>query len=148
LWRSGSHAPRDEKGLIQEIKNKESQMDVLDDSGLYQEGRIQMESGAFEQAIETFQKSAHLFPHFKTLELLGECLLQTGRATEAVVPLAASAYLNRQVRAGSLLAQAFLKLDDYKAAAEVASRVLATEPKNRIALEVARLCQSKENGTA
>jgi hypothetical protein len=43
-------------------------------SRLYGRGRAQMDAGALEEAVALFRESVALEPHFKTLELLGECL--------------------------------------------------------------------------
>lgn len=103
-----------------------------------------MEANDLESAISLFDQSVQLEPHFKTLELLGECLLTLGRHKEAVVPLAASAGLgNKPYRALYLLAQALNaagrktealeKLDqaiemkpDYKSARELLDRLRAS----------------------
>ena len=103
---------------------------------LYQLARSQMESMDFESAIKALAASIAIDPHFKSLELLGECLLKVGRPIEAIVPLAASATLNPGVRARSLLAQAFLECRDHRRASEFAAQVLATAPGNRLAKQV------------
>ena len=54
---------------------------------LYQAGRARMDSGAFEEAIQAFSESIAIDPHFKALELMGECLLALGKPIQAVVPL-------------------------------------------------------------
>jgi hypothetical protein len=95
-----------------------------------------MESRDFESAIRAFGASIAMDPHFKSLELLGECLLIVGRPIEAIVPLAASATLNPGIRARSLLARAFLECRDYRRATEFATRVLAAAPGNRLAKQV------------
>ena len=69
-------------------------------------------------------------------ELLGECFLLLGRPQQAIVPLAAATTLNPQVRAPSLLAQAFLECGQYQRAVEMATAVLAKAPTNRIALDI------------
>jgi tetratricopeptide (TPR) repeat protein len=75
---------------------------------LYQQGRAQMELNKYESAAALFQRSIALRPNFKTLELLGECLLETdSKASEAVVALAAAVGLgNKAFRALLLLAKA------------------------------------------
>lgn len=104
---------------------------------LYQAGRARMDSGAFEEAIQAFSASVAIDPHFKALELMGECLLALGRPIQAVVPLAAASALNDQVRAPSLLAQAFLSIGDYQQAARLAKAVLVRASGNRVAQAVA-----------
>ncbi len=120
-------------------------------SELYSEGRNLIGSGELERAVEVLRASIEAHPHFKTLELLGECLLNLGRAEQAIVPLAAASALNRQVRAPSLLAQAFAACGEFRRAAEVASAVLAAAPTNKVARrvlavpEVARFANDPEN---
>lgn len=114
--------------------NCERQMDRS--QALYHEGRALMEAGEFEQAVQRFRQSMAAVPHFKTLELLGESLLKLGRPLEAIVPLAAATALNNQVRAPSLLAQAFLQCGEFLEAGEFASLVLKKAPGNRVAREI------------
>ena len=78
----------------------------MDDRELYEAGRLQMAAGAFEEAVALFLQSVTLNPHFKALELLGECRLRLQQWKEAIIPLAAATTLNRQSRAPSLLAEA------------------------------------------
>lgn len=80
--------------------------------------------------------SAELEPHFKTLEILGEALMQLGRFKDAIVPLAAATALNRQVRAPSLLAKALIAVGDRHRAREAARIAAARDPNNRLASEV------------
>jgi tetratricopeptide (TPR) repeat protein len=103
---------------------------------LYQAGRVHMAAGAFEEAVQAFTDCIAIYPHFKALELVGECLLVLGKPTQAVVPLAAATALNDQVRAPSLLSQALLAIGDYERAAKVAATVLARSPGNRVARAV------------
>ncbi len=77
----------------------------------YQSGRAEMRAGNYIRAIESFENSVRTGPHFKTLELLGECYLKTGRPLMAVVPLAAAIGLGRNAfRAMYLLAKAYSDL--------------------------------------
>ena len=78
---------------------------------LYERGRESLRAGKLESAIADLQLSAAAWPHFKTLELLGEALIRAERFAEAVVPLAAAATLNRNVRALLLLSDCFLSWD-------------------------------------
>ena len=103
---------------------------------LYNDGRGAFETGDVARAIHSFQQSAAVFPHFKTLELLGEALLQSGNALAAVAPLAAATALNAQVRAPSLLAEAFLSLGEIEDAREFAADVITRDPGNRRARRV------------
>ena len=103
---------------------------------LYNQGREFMEAGELEQAIQSFQASVQALPHFKTLELLGECLLTLRKPWDAIVPLAAATALNSQVRAPALLAQAFLQGGEFHEAGKFASLVLTRAPGNKLAREV------------
>jgi predicted Zn-dependent protease len=103
---------------------------------LYHQGRLAMEAGNLEDAISSFRRSIAEWPHFKTLELLGECLLRLHQPREAIVPLAAATALNRQARAPALLAQAFLELGTYGDAREQAEEALRRDPGNQQAIEV------------
>ena len=76
-------------------------------SALYQKGRAAMAANDLDSAIRFFQSSAQAEPHFKTLELLGECFLKRDQSREAIIPLAASVGLgNKPYRALYLLAHA------------------------------------------
>ena len=110
----------------------------MDDSELYRQARDRMDAGDLAGAIDLFAASVAAHPHFKALELWGECLLRLGRPREAVVPLAAATALNRQPRAPALLAEAFLALGDHARAVDFADQTLARAPGNRAALEVRR----------
>jgi tetratricopeptide (TPR) repeat protein len=105
---------------------------------LYEAGWSLLDAGDVPGAIERFQESIQAAPHYKTLELLGECFLKSGRLREAVVPLAAAATLNKGVRAPAILAEVFLALEQYDDAAEMAELALHRDPKNRRALAVMR----------
>jgi tetratricopeptide (TPR) repeat protein len=82
-------------------------MDQLS-SELYQRGREAMDLHKYEEAAALFRSSVELRPHFKALELLGECLLEGEHASsEAIVVLAAAAGLgNQSSRSLFLLAKA------------------------------------------
>lgn len=95
-----------------------------------------MNAGRFEEAIVLFEQSISDDPHFKTLELLGECFIKLNRPVEAIVPLAAAVALNKGVRAPSLLAEVFLRLDKHRAAKEMAEIALSRNANNRKALEI------------
>jgi len=82
------------------------------DAKLYQHGRDRMARGELEEAVQLFRASAELHPHYKTLELLGECLMKLKRYKEALVPLAAATGLNFHSRAPTLLAELHLILGD------------------------------------
>jgi tetratricopeptide (TPR) repeat protein len=108
---------------------------------LYEEGRSHRDAGRLSKAIEGLKQSAALLPHFKTLEMLGECYMKAGQYREAVIPLAAATGLNRQVRAPSFLAKVFLELGDGVKAREIARDIVRREPGNRIAKEMLSLTQ-------
>jgi len=72
-----------------------------------------MEAGDTEAALQRFRQSIRIFPHFKTLELLGECLLLKNQHSEAIVYLAAAAGLGlKQSRSRFLLAKAHLAIGE------------------------------------
>jgi tetratricopeptide (TPR) repeat protein len=106
---------------------------------LYRQARRLMNEGKLDDAVALFQQGISLSPHFKTLELLGECFVRLHRLREAVVPLAAAASLNNGVRAPSMLADVLLTLEDYHAAKEMAELALSRDPNNRKAREVKRV---------
>jgi tetratricopeptide (TPR) repeat protein len=105
---------------------------------LYHKGRLAMEAGDLQDAISSFRQSIAEWPHFKTLELLGECLLRLNQPREAIVPLAAATALNRQAHAPALLARAFLELGTYGDARDQAEEALRRDPGNKQAIEVRR----------
>lgn len=106
---------------------------------LYLEARRLMDENNLDEAIKLFQQSISDYPHFKSLELLGECFIRAERLLEAVVPLAAATTLNKGVKAPSLLSDVFLKLKEYQRASETAEIALSREPNNKTAQEVKRL---------
>lgn len=109
-----------------------------DPSQLYQSARERMSAGDFVAAAQLFERSVALNPHFKALELLGECRIRLGLLREAIVPLAAATALNEQSRAPSLLADVLCQLGDSDDAIRMARLALARSPTNRAALEVLR----------
>ncbi len=90
-----------------------------------------MDVGQLETAVGLFQQSIDASPHFKSLELLGECLTKLGRPQEAIVPLAAAATLNNGARAPALLAEVFWELGQKTDAAQLAEIALARDPNNK-----------------
>ncbi len=112
---------------------------LADASDLYHQAREMMDKNLLEEAVVLFQNSAELDPHFKTLELLGECYIRLNRQREALIPLAAAISLNKGVRAASLLADVFLKLKDYDKAKDMADIALSREPNNKKAIEVNKI---------
>jgi tetratricopeptide (TPR) repeat protein len=105
-----------------------------------------MEAGALEEAVARFRESIAEWPHFKTLELLGDCLLQLKRPREAIIPLAAATALNRQGRAPALLGRAFLELGTYRDAFDQAEEALRRAPGNKLALEVRQTARQHLEG--
>ena len=103
---------------------------------LYVRARELMDAKDYEAAILLFERSASPSPHFKTLELLGECYCNLGRFRSAVIPLAAATALNMQARAPALLADAFSRLNEGEDAVRFARLALERSPGNRLALEV------------
>ncbi len=95
-----------------------------------------MNRNLLEEAVILFQNSAEIDPHFKTLELLGECYIRLERLRESIIPLAAAVSLNKGVRAASLLAEVFLKLKDYEQAKDMAEIAMSREPNNKMAIQV------------
>jgi tetratricopeptide (TPR) repeat protein len=103
----------------------------------YSAGRVAMDSADFGRAIELFEESIRLSPHFKTLELLGECRLRNHQPLEAIQPLAAAVGLGTNAfRATYLLAKAFLAIGDKKAALKYVGRALQMNPHFKSAREL------------
>ena len=111
-------------------------------STFYEQARQAMERGALEEAVSLFEQSIADSPHFKALELLGECLVKLGRASEAIIPLAAATTLNRGVRAPALLAQVFLELSAYQDGLDMAELALSRHPSNRLALHIKEVAEA------
>ena len=120
--------------------------DVYDASALYRAGREHMDAGRLEEAVAVFQRSVEELPHFKTLELLGECLVRLKRDGEAIVPLAAATGLNRGVRAPYLLAEVFLRMGERGDARLAAEEALRRDPNNRRAREVLNTLEPEPQG--
>ena len=87
-----------------------------------------MNAGRHLEAIQKFEQSAALQVHYKTLQLLGECLLNVGDVQRAVVPLAAATWLTRQASAPVLLAEALLKLGRLADAERAAQQAIDIMP--------------------
>ena len=113
--------------------------DLSQSMDLYRQARQMMDNGELDDAVVLFYRSIELSPHFKALELLGECLMRFDRLREAIAPLAAATSLHRGVRAPSLLADVFLKLKDYQAAEKMADIALSRDSNNRKAIEVKKV---------
>ena len=95
-----------------------------------------MDAGDLNLAVVAFEASIAAYPHFKALELLGECHMRLRNYTSAIVPLAAATTLNRQSRALSLLAEAFERLGEFSDAREFAQLALLRARENRRARDV------------
>jgi N-acetylglutamate synthase-like GNAT family acetyltransferase len=102
----------------------------------YLEGRERMDAGDLNLAVVAFEASIAAYPHFKALELLGECHMRLRNYKSAIVPLAAATTLNRQSRAPSLLAEAFERLGEFSDAREFAQLALLRARENRRARDV------------
>jgi tetratricopeptide (TPR) repeat protein len=103
----------------------------------YEAGRREMTAGNYIKAIEHLRASVAHYPHFKTLELLGESMLEAGDAAGAIVPLAASAGLgSREFRALYLLGKAFFELRHYEDALKHLDRALEMKSDFRRAREL------------
>jgi tetratricopeptide (TPR) repeat protein len=114
----------------------------VNDRELYETGRAHMDAGRLREAVEAFRLSADASPHFKTLELLGECYLRLGEHDRAIVPLAAATTLNLQSRAPSILAEVFERLGNLDRAEEMARVALSRDGANKRAQGVlARLAK-------
>jgi tetratricopeptide (TPR) repeat protein len=98
---------------------------------LYRQAREEMAAGHFEEAASLFKQDINIQPHFKSLELLGECLTKLGRLQEAIVPLAAATTLNNGVRAPALLAEVFRELGRKTDAEHLAGIALARDPNSK-----------------
>lgn len=98
---------------------------------LYQQAREEMAAGHFEEAVSLFKQDISIEPHFKSLEILGECLIKLGRPQEAIVPLAAATALNNGVRAPALLAEVFWELGQKTDAEHLAGIALARDPNSK-----------------
>lgn len=112
----------------------------------YQIGRQEMAAGNYDQAIEHFQISIKHYPHFKTLELLGESMLAIGDPLGSIVPLAAAVGLGtREFRALYLLSKALVQLGDHKDAVRYLDRALEMAPDFKRALELRSQIAQSEN---
>jgi tetratricopeptide (TPR) repeat protein len=106
--------------------------DSIDQSlQLYNAARDAMNAGKLAEALEFFEASLAKHIHHKTLELIGELHHRQGRPRDAIIPLAAATGLNRGPRAPSILAEAFLALEEWADAEEAASESLRRDPNCR-----------------
>ncbi len=103
----------------------------------YAVGRDAMDKLDYQTAIREFEDSVSISPHFKTLELLGECKLKIGKPSEALIPLAASIGLaTNGYRAMYLIATAYLDLGETREAKKFAERALNAKSDYRAAREL------------
>ena len=103
-----------------------------------------MEKGNIPLAIGSFRQSMALEPHFKTAELLGECLLGHGKPTEAILYLSAACGLGTNAfRAKYLLAKAFLAVEDNDEALHHLEDALAMNPDYKDAQKLLKSLASK-----
>lgn len=114
---------------------------------LYSLAREAMDSKKYELAIALLRSSTDLFPHFKAMELLGECLLEIGRADEAILFLAASAGLGKKAsRSLLLLARALSAQGRTIDAIEKLDLALEMQPQFRSASELRAQLQEALGG--
>ena len=103
---------------------------------LYELGNKEFRTGNIAEVIKFFEESIGLFPHFKTLERLGDCYAAVDRYADAMVALAAATTLNRGVRVPFLLMELQLKLDDLHSAKKLAKIILERSPGHARAVAV------------
>lgn len=104
---------------------------------LYDEARRFLEAGSRDAAMKLFRDSLEAFPHFKSAELLSECLLESGNPAEAAVYAAAAIGLGRrQTRARFLLARALIQLGEVDDAREKLVEALDLNPHYKAAREL------------
>ena len=93
---------------------------------LYEKGREAIDDNRPWEAVELFEKSIGLYPHFKACESAGECCLCIDESVKAVLYLSAAAGLgNNAFRARYLLTQALIALGDKDLAIEKLQEALA-----------------------
>jgi tetratricopeptide (TPR) repeat protein len=98
-------------------------------SALYQQGRQAMSANDLQAATRLLEKSAQLSPHFKTFELLGECLLKSGQSQEASVWLRKAVEIgNKPYRALYLLGRALNDSGEREVAIACLVRALELKP--------------------
>jgi tetratricopeptide (TPR) repeat protein len=102
--------------------------DWREDLELYEYGYEAMNEGRIPEAIELFQKSVLLSPHYKPLLLLGDCLVKENRLNEAVVAYAAVTTLNRSGIAPAHLAEVWFELGDHDRAKDMIELALQRQP--------------------
>ena len=119
------------------VVEKGEEMDHNRARDLYALGKSAMKLGDLEAAAELFQQSITKYPHFKTLELLGECLLKENQHSEAIVYLAAAAGLGlKQFRSRFLLAKAHLAVGETGDAVNQLKEALRLNPNYKSAYKL------------
>ena|SRR5204863_6496500 len=104
-----------------------------------------MEKCDYQSAISFFEESVRIAPHFKALELLGECKLNLKRPVEAIVPLAAAVTLGTNAfRAMYLLARALSEVSEKREALKLLDVLLQREPTFKSARELRDLLTTTE----
>jgi len=111
----------------------------------YNLGRKLLDSGKIEDGLKNLEISAELSPHFKTLELIGCEYLKKKKFAKAILHLAASACLNRQVRPRAYLCKALFENGQHEDAKQHAELVLEKEPFNKIANEIIIKLKDRQN---
>lgn len=76
---------------------------------LYQLARGEMNADDIDAAVVHFRQSLDLDMHYKTAELLGECLMKKGKVEDAISVLRKSVAAGKAPRSALLLAEAYLQ---------------------------------------
>jgi uncharacterized protein HemY len=103
------------------------------DLQLYRLGRDLILAKRWHDAIAVLRASCELDPHAKTMELLGEALLEIGRVGEAICMLAGATQLCLTDRAPTLLAKALIQAGDLVGADRAVDTALARAPTSKTA---------------
>lgn len=112
----------------------------------YNEGREAMRKNDYLKAIELFERSSKLAPHFKTFELLGECLLSINKPLEAIIALATSAGLgSKPFRATYLLGKALSQTGQESDAIDQLQKAIKLKPDYKAAKELLNKLKSHDN---
>ena len=105
--------------------------DVSRGRALYNQGREAVTQSRITDATGLFRESLLIEPHFKTAELLGECLRSEGKLGEAAVAFAAAAGLGiRQYRGRLLLAEVLAEMGSRANALQQVDEALRVSPEN------------------
>src|SRR5207237_39833 len=108
------------------------------DNVLYHQGRNLMEKGDFVGALNSLTRSADIYPHFKTSECIGVCLLKQGNFSEAFIHFSTSVKLGKgkQSKPLFLLAKALAELNQIEQARESLNEALAINPDYKAARDL------------